>query len=142
MSACCFVFLMLRLPPRSTRTDTLLPYTTLFRSSSRSGSSKGPETKTAALPDPGGEGPQRKTAALPGPGGRRPPNENGRPSCPRGAKAPNRKRPPFLAGRLENLFGPLVVHHSAGPPSAILKVTRLPTARRGLALPPTLPAHP
>src|SRR3546814_15486892 len=27
-----FVFLMLRRPPRSTRTDTLLPYTTLFRS--------------------------------------------------------------------------------------------------------------
>src|SRR3546814_8089307 len=28
-----FVFLMLRLPPISTRTDTLFPYTTLFRSS-------------------------------------------------------------------------------------------------------------
>src|SRR3546814_7300304 len=27
-----FVFLNLRLPPRSTRTDTLFPYTTLFRS--------------------------------------------------------------------------------------------------------------
>src|SRR3546814_16448661 len=27
-----FCFLMLRRPPRSTRTDTLLPYTTLFRS--------------------------------------------------------------------------------------------------------------
>src|SRR3546814_20091538 len=27
----CF-FLMIRLPPRSTRTDTLFPYTTLFRS--------------------------------------------------------------------------------------------------------------
>src|SRR3546814_8049155 len=27
-----FFFLMIRLPPRSTRTDTLLPYTTLFRS--------------------------------------------------------------------------------------------------------------
>src|SRR3546814_44308 len=27
-----FVFLMIRRPPRSTRTDTLLPYTTLFRS--------------------------------------------------------------------------------------------------------------
>src|SRR3546814_17683364 len=26
-------FLMIRLPPRSTRTDTLFPYTTLFRSS-------------------------------------------------------------------------------------------------------------
>src|SRR3546814_15660514 len=28
-----FCFLRIRLPPRSTRTDTLLPYTTLFRSS-------------------------------------------------------------------------------------------------------------
>src|SRR3546814_13792575 len=27
-----FFFLMIRLPPRSTRTDTLVPYTTLFRS--------------------------------------------------------------------------------------------------------------
>src|SRR3546814_1902487 len=29
---CVFCFLMLRRPPRSTRTDTLFPYTTLFRS--------------------------------------------------------------------------------------------------------------
>src|SRR3546814_2348083 len=28
----CFIFLMIRRPPRSTRTDTLFPYTTLFRS--------------------------------------------------------------------------------------------------------------
>src|SRR3546814_10085413 len=30
-----FFFLMIRRPPRSTRTDTLFPYTTLFRSRSR-----------------------------------------------------------------------------------------------------------
>src|SRR3546814_1046700 len=30
-------FLMIRRPPRSTRTDTLFPYTTLFRSSCRTG---------------------------------------------------------------------------------------------------------
>src|SRR3546814_12152290 len=29
---CSVFFLMIRLPPRSTRTDTLFPYTTLFRS--------------------------------------------------------------------------------------------------------------
>src|SRR3546814_13888894 len=29
---CYFCFLMIRRPPRSTRTDTLFPYTTLFRS--------------------------------------------------------------------------------------------------------------
>src|SRR3546814_19750115 len=31
----CFFFLMIRRPPRSTRTDTLFPYTTLFRSAAR-----------------------------------------------------------------------------------------------------------
>src|SRR3546814_5436305 len=31
----CFFFLMIRRPPRSTRTDTLFPYTTLFRSNER-----------------------------------------------------------------------------------------------------------
>src|SRR3546814_3708399 len=31
---CFFFFLMIRRPPRSTRTDTLFPYTTLFRSAS------------------------------------------------------------------------------------------------------------
>src|SRR3546814_19895844 len=31
----CFFFLMIRRPPRSTRTDTLFPYTTLFRSADR-----------------------------------------------------------------------------------------------------------
>src|SRR3546814_15619779 len=32
MCIVCFFFLMIRRPPRSTRTDTLFPYTTLFRS--------------------------------------------------------------------------------------------------------------
>src|SRR3546814_19267258 len=32
-----FFFLMIRRPPRSTRTDTLFPYTTLFRSPPRPG---------------------------------------------------------------------------------------------------------
>src|SRR3546814_10552211 len=32
--SCIVFFLMIRRPPRSTRTDTLFPYTTLFRSSS------------------------------------------------------------------------------------------------------------
>src|SRR3546814_20928803 len=33
MIFCCFYFfLLIRRPPRSTRTDTLFPYTTLFRS--------------------------------------------------------------------------------------------------------------
>src|SRR3546814_15531312 len=37
----CIFFLMIRRPPRSTRTDTLFPYTTLFRS-------KESKVKTAA----------------------------------------------------------------------------------------------
>src|SRR3546814_2524228 len=32
-----FFFLMIRRPPRSTRTDTLFPYTTLFRSAAQHG---------------------------------------------------------------------------------------------------------
>src|SRR3546814_5099695 len=32
---CCFFFLRIRRPPRSTRTDTLFPHTTLFRSHAR-----------------------------------------------------------------------------------------------------------
>src|SRR3546814_15207321 len=32
ISFCVFCFLIIRRPPRSTRTDTLFPYTTLFRS--------------------------------------------------------------------------------------------------------------
>src|SRR3546814_8072671 len=39
MCICFVVFLMIRRPPRSTRTDTLFPYTTLFRSG-RSGTSR------------------------------------------------------------------------------------------------------
>src|SRR3546814_9363972 len=33
----CLFFLMIRRPPRSTRTDTLFPYTTLFRSERTAG---------------------------------------------------------------------------------------------------------
>src|SRR3546814_16984795 len=32
MALCIFFFLLIRPPPKSTRTDTLFPYTTLFRS--------------------------------------------------------------------------------------------------------------
>src|SRR3546814_20683251 len=36
-----FCFLMIRLPPKSTRTDTLFPYTTLFRSGGQPGEGGG-----------------------------------------------------------------------------------------------------
>src|SRR3546814_17463121 len=41
-----FFFLMIRRPPRSTRTDTLFPYTTLFRSN---GSMAGPNMHAGGL---------------------------------------------------------------------------------------------
>src|SRR3546814_1686500 len=41
INQCLFFFLMIRRPPRSTRTDTLFPYTTLFRSSKRPATSSG-----------------------------------------------------------------------------------------------------
>src|SRR3546814_15329075 len=37
MLCCIFFFLMIRRPPRSTRTDTLFPYTTLFRAGEDAG---------------------------------------------------------------------------------------------------------
>src|SRR3546814_10308868 len=40
-------FLMIRRPPRSTRTDTLFPYTTLFRSASAPGSERIPQLRDA-----------------------------------------------------------------------------------------------
>src|SRR3546814_6404711 len=42
---------MIRRPPRSTRTDTLFPYTTLFRSPARPSSAAGPPS-----PPPGADG--------------------------------------------------------------------------------------
>src|SRR3546814_16831598 len=41
-----FFFLMIRRPPRSTRTDTLFPYTTLFRSRSRDHRYRAPVPRT------------------------------------------------------------------------------------------------
>src|SRR3546814_4666194 len=47
-------FVIMRRPPRSTRTDTLFPYTTLFRShgSSPSSNSRRESPRTAPLPSP------------------------------------------------------------------------------------------
>src|SRR3546814_3949327 len=68
----CFFFLMIRRPPRSTRTVTLFPYTTLFRSCrplrrpgrTRVGALPG------ALPDRLGAGREPAAPAAPGIGGR------------------------------------------------------------------------
>src|SRR3546814_20806855 len=47
-----FFFLMIRRPPRSTRTDTLFPYTTLFRSSVRPSFSPAGQKYKPNLPHP------------------------------------------------------------------------------------------
>src|SRR3546814_20788084 len=46
----CFFFLMIRRPPRPTRTDTLFPYTTLFRSNARSSPKSAHPVLTLAAP--------------------------------------------------------------------------------------------
>src|SRR3546814_14270554 len=49
---------MIRRPPRSTRTDTLFPYTTLFRSNRR------PDAGAAPVPMSGGEDPEQSKKML------------------------------------------------------------------------------
>src|SRR3546814_15723651 len=46
-----FFFFMIRRPPRSTRTDTLFPYTTLFRSPVLTSRLEGLFASSAAVPD-------------------------------------------------------------------------------------------
>src|SRR3546814_15188963 len=68
-------FLMIRRPPRSTRTDTLFPYTTLFRSSAqgallvsplcrRAAGSSGSGARRPDHPRPDREGRRRRAALL------------------------------------------------------------------------------
>src|SRR3546814_4207277 len=52
-------FLMIRRPPRSTRTDTLFPYTTLFRSISPRPRQRTDETSGRGAGACGGAGPRR-----------------------------------------------------------------------------------
>src|SRR3546814_12185432 len=55
---CTFFFLMIRRPPRSTRTDTLFPYTTLFRSTETANTVAGrsdAECRLNGLPAPAGD---------------------------------------------------------------------------------------
>src|SRR3546814_18590921 len=48
--ACFLFFLMIRPPPRSTRTDTLFPYTTLVRSPSHGSTAIAVWPKTSSVP--------------------------------------------------------------------------------------------
>src|SRR3546814_17911614 len=75
-----FFFLMIRRPPISTRTDTLFPYTTLFRSNRR--------THRGRLSDPEG---QSGLGRRQGPGARAPHSGYGR----RARANPDRREPGF-----------------------------------------------
>src|SRR3546814_11013486 len=55
----CFFFLMIRRPPRSTRTDTLFPYTTLFRSVRRSRRARAARVGRPAIADRRDRDPRR-----------------------------------------------------------------------------------
>src|SRR3546814_20016884 len=64
----CFFFLMIRRPPRSTRTDTLFPYTTLFRSLPASSATALPAPASAAkTAAPAAEAPPVSTPAAAAP---------------------------------------------------------------------------
>src|SRR3546814_20631075 len=60
-----FFFLMLRRPPRSTRTDTLFPYTTLFRSAGGDRTRVPPPRRAAGVRQHRRRRRQRVRAALP-----------------------------------------------------------------------------
>src|SRR3546814_14526588 len=60
-----FLFLMIRRPPRSTRTDTLFPYTTLFRSG---GALEGRQARQEAGRQGEGRGAGKGCRAEEGPG--------------------------------------------------------------------------
>src|SRR3546814_19043627 len=50
VSICAFFFVMIRRTPRSTRTDTLFPYTTLFQSPKPPCAAFAPATHTSSAP--------------------------------------------------------------------------------------------
>src|SRR3546814_16688440 len=85
-----FFFLMIRRPPRSTRTDTLFPYTTLFRSRFATPPPPGRPTRNPPPPEPGRRPPPGRRH-----GGRRPP----------GRAAPDRRPPDTAPARPPRGYG-------------------------------------
>src|SRR3546814_3951632 len=81
------LFLMIRLPPRSTRTDTLFPYTTLFRS------------RQSPVHARGGGGPSRSRGRIP---------SHARPEqpCPRDRAPPTARRDSLDARHRHNALSP------------------------------------
>src|SRR3546814_5725296 len=83
------LFLMIRRPPRATRTDTLFPYTTLFRSPRASGA--GSATSCCGgrrrLPAARSSGTERSSAITIGPKRRRTPQAPGKKETDRGERS-------------------------------------------------------
>src|SRR3546814_2280405 len=86
-----FFFLMIRRPPRSTRTDTLFPYTTLFRSHGRAD-----RNRTCPSAPTG-----RNAAAAPCPASSPAPRWS---TCRRGWKAPSQGRSEEHTSELQSLM--------------------------------------
>src|SRR3546814_12791414 len=109
---------MIRRPPRSTRTDTLFPYTTLFRSLSQHQSRR--QQWESAMPSSylSGFGNEFASEALPG---ALPLEQNSPQRCPYGLYAEQISGTPFTAPRAENRPSWLYrirppVHQSVQPP--------------------------
>src|SRR3546814_18505160 len=93
IALCFFFFLMIRLPPRSTRTDTLFPYTTRFRSAAAAHCRRGRRGRPApALPT---------SATLAPP---RPPSPPARSSPATAPAVPSRRRSEEHTSELQSLI--------------------------------------
>src|SRR3546814_16975335 len=89
-------FLMLRRPPRSTRTDTLFPYTTLFRSRRWRGSGI-----RRSCPAPVPPAPRSRAAARGARPGPQPARRRGSPGLPPRCPRPSRAAPPVRKSGVE-----------------------------------------
>src|SRR3546814_12485339 len=112
-----FFFLMIRRPPRSTRTDTLFPYTTLFRSAEQA--EHGVEQRAGQRPQR-----QHRQAAV----------KQGIASCPAREAAPGTDPAPpaaLLAVAVPRHTRRLVAVAARPNPDTASPAGRAPQARRG-----------
>src|SRR3546814_14154476 len=93
MCECVCFFLMIRRPPRSTRTDTLFPYTTLFRSLQALQAAPAGQRRGQSLPRPGAEAMSEPQADM----DPSPPPAPAMPAPDRWQKLPTRARTLFVA---------------------------------------------
>src|SRR3546814_16355116 len=123
---------MIRRPPRSTRTDTLFPYTTLFRSTA---------TSPRSTPQPSPRSPTRRRTA---------PSSGSHPAQPRSPRPPTSDTTPMLPGRPSSTWPatrtppttgtPCNDHHH--PPGHRRGATHLPTTETTPRQPDPHPHHP